>query len=124
MKVSTLVSAKQLTDAVVEALQDKKGQKIVVMDLRKVRGAISDYFVICSGTSDKHVQALSDSVWEYCRVNLQDKPINIEGRSKGEWVLMDYVNVVVHIFLDEKRRFYDIESLWGDAPLERIEQTW
>jgi ribosome-associated protein len=124
MKVSTLVTAKQLVDAVVEGLQDKKGQKIVVMDLRKVKGAISDYFVICSGTSDKHVQALSDSVWEHCRVHLQDKPINIEGRPKGEWVLMDYVNVVVHVFLEEKRRFYDIESLWGDAPMERIEQTW
>lgn len=124
MKVSTLVTAKQLADAVVDALQDKKGNKIVVMDLRKVRGAISDYFVICSGTSDKHVQALSDTVWEDVRVKLQDKPINIEGRSHGEWILMDYVNVVVHIFLEEKRRFYDIESLWADAPMERIAQSW
>lgn len=124
MKVSTLVTSRQLADAVVEALQDKKGLKIVVMDLRQVRGAISDYFVICSGTSDRHVQALSDTVYEELRIKLQDKPMNVEGRQRGEWVLMDYVNVVVHIFLEEKRRFFDIESLWADAPMERIEQTW
>lgn len=124
MKVSTLVTAKQLADAVVTALQDKKGLKIVTMDLQKVRGAISDYFVICSGTSDKHVQALSDYVWDQVRIQLQDKPINIEGRPKGEWILMDYVNVVVHVFLEEKRRFFDIEGLWGDAPVERVEETW
>lgn len=124
MKVSTLVTSRQLADAVVEALQDKKGLKIVVMDLRQVRGAISDYFVICSGTSDRHVQALSDTVYEELRIKLQDKPMNVEGRQRGEWVLMDYVNVVVHVFLEEKRRFFDIESLWADAPMERIEQTW
>ncbi|MFN8394154.1 MAG: ribosome silencing factor [Bacteroidia bacterium] len=124
MKVSTLVSAKQLADAVVDALQDKKGLKIVVMDLRQVRGAISDYFVICSGTSDRHVMALSDTVYEELRIKLQDKPMNVEGRQRGEWILMDYVNVVVHIFLEEKRRFFDIESLWADAPVERIAQTW
>jgi ribosome-associated protein len=124
MKVSTLVTAKQLTDAVVHGLQDKKGLNIVVMDLRKVRGAITDYFVICSGTSDKHVQALSDNVWEAVRVQFDDKPMNVEGRKNGEWILMDYVNVVVHVFLEEKRRFYDIESLWADAPMERIAQAW
>ena len=124
MKVSTLVTAKQLADAVVQGLQDKKALNIVVMDLRKVRGAITDYFVIVSGTSDKHVQALSDTVWAFCKDNLQDKPMNIEGRQLGEWILMDYVNVVVHIFLEEKRLFYDIESLWGDAPMERIKQAW
>jgi ribosome-associated protein len=124
MKVSTAVSARQLVDAIVDGLQDKKALDIVVMDLRKLRGAITDYFVICSGTSDKHVQALSDNVWEHCRVHLQDKPINIEGRQKGEWVLMDYVNVVVHVFLDEKRSFFDIESLWGDAEIEQVAQAW
>ncbi|MFM2375186.1 MAG: ribosome silencing factor [Bacteroidota bacterium] len=124
MKPSTVVTAKQLADAVVQGLQDKKGLSIVVMDLRKVRGAISDYFVICSGTSDKHVQALGDTVWEEVRVKWNDKPINIEGRSKGEWILMDYVNVVVHIFLEDKRRFYDIEGLWGDAVTVKVPQAW
>jgi ribosome-associated protein len=124
MKVNTDISARQLADTIVDALQDKKGNDIVVMDLRKLRGAITDYFVICSGTSDKHVQALSDYAWEECRVKLKDKPINIEGRQNGEWILMDYVNVVVHIFLEEQRSFYDIESLWGDAAIEKIPQAW
>lgn len=124
MKVSTAISARQLADAAAQALQDKKGLKIVIMDLRKLRGAITDYFVICSGTSDKHVQALSDTVWEALRVQFQDKPMNIEGRAKGEWVLLDYVNIVVHVFLEEKRAFYDIESLWGDAVVEHVAQTW
>ncbi len=124
MKVSTAISARQLADAAVEALQDKKGLNIVIMDLRKVRGAITDYFVICSGTSDKHVQALSDTVWEQLRVNFKDKPMNIEGRTRGEWMLMDYVNIVVHVFLEDHRRFYDIESLWADAEIERVAQTW
>ena len=124
MKLSKVVTAKQLADAIVDGMQDKKGLNIVVMDMRKVRGAITDYFVICSGTSDKHVQALSDTVWEEARVKLNDKPINIEGRTKGEWILMDYVNVVVHVFLEEKRRFYDIESLWADAVTAHIPQSW
>jgi ribosome-associated protein len=124
MKVSTAISAKQLADAAVNALQDKKGLDIVIMDLRKVRGAITDYFVICSATSDKHAQALSDTVWEALRVSYQDKPMNIEGRQKGEWVLMDYVNIVVHVFLEERRQFYDIESLWADAEITKVKQTW
>jgi ribosome-associated protein len=124
MKVSTAISAKQLADAAVNALQDKKGLDIVIMDLRKVRGAITDYFVICSATSDKHAQALSDTVWEALRVSFQDKPMNIEGRQKGEWVLMDYVNIVVHVFLEERRQFYDIESLWADAEITKVKQTW
>lgn len=124
MKVSTAITARELAVAAAEALQDKKGLKIVIMDLRKLRGAITDYFVICSGTSDKHVQALSDTVWEALRVHFQDKPMNVEGRQKGEWILMDYVNIVVHVFLEEKRVFYDIESLWGDAEIEHVAQTW
>jgi ribosome-associated protein len=124
MKVSTAISARQLADAAVEALQDKKGLKIVIMDLRKLRGAITDYFVICSATSDKHAQALSDTVWEQLRVQYQDKPMNVEGRTKGEWILMDYVNIVVHVFTEEHRRFYDIESLWGDAEITHVAQTW
>jgi ribosome-associated protein len=124
MNVSTLVTSRQLADIAVEAMQDKKALNIVVMDLRKLKGAITDYFVICSATSDKHAQAISDTVWDVCRVKLQDKPMNIEGRQHGEWILMDYVNIVVHVFLEEKRRFYDIESLWGDAEIERIPQGW
>lgn len=91
------------------------------MDLRNVDGAITDFFVIATGTSDRHVKALADSAEEFARLELQDKPISREGLQLGEWVLLDYSNVVVHIFLDEKRKFYDIEGLWGDAEFVKEE---
>lgn len=90
------------------------------MDLRNVNGAITDFFVVCTGTSDRHVKALADSVEEFARKELRDKPISREGLQLGEWVLIDYVNIVVHIFLEEKRRFYDIEGLWGDADFVKL----
>ena len=124
MKVDTDISARQLADTIVDALQDKKANDIVIMDLRKLRGAMADYFVVCSGTSDKHVQALSDTCWEEVRKKLKDKPKNVEGRPLGEWILLDYFNVVVHIFQEERRTFFDIESLWGDAKIEKIKQAW
>ena len=94
------------------------------MDLRDADGAITDYFVICSGTSDRHVQALSKSVEEVVRKELKDKAINTEGYSTGEWILIDYVDVVVHIFQREKRNFYDIEGLWGDAEVKSYENEF
>ena len=124
MIAKTDISARQLADTIVEALQDKKGGDILIMDLRKVRGAITDYFVVCTGTSDKHVQSLSDNVWEECRVKLGDKPKSTEGRQLGEWILIDYFNVLVHIFQEDQRKFYDIESLWGDGKMIKVKQTW
>ncbi|MEM0995806.1 MAG: ribosome silencing factor [Bacteroidota bacterium] len=118
-KITT--AAEVLSDIIIQGLQEKKGNSITRMDLRNVNGAITDYFVICTGTSDRHVQALAESVEEVVRKDLQDKPISREGTQKGEWVLLDYVDVVVHIFLSDKRRFYDIEGLWGDAEFEEIE---
>ena len=104
----------------VEGLEEKKGLDIVLMDLRKLDGAVTDFFVIASGTSDRHVAALADSVEELIKKDLQDRPINIEGKQLGEWVLIDYVNVVVHIFLQKQRNFFRIEELWGDAEIRRI----
>jgi ribosome-associated protein len=118
MKQKTAVSSEQLAIAAVEGIRDKKGLEIVTMDLRNVKGAITDFFVIASGTSDRHVQALADSVEKYIRENLNDKPMSREGMQRGEWVLLDYVNVVVHLFQNDRRQFYDIESLWGDAEIK------
>jgi ribosome-associated protein len=120
MSHKTTTPTEILTDVVIEGLKDKKGLSITRMDLRKVPGAITDYFVICTGTSDRHVQALAESVEDTVRKELKDKPISREGTQLGEWVLLDYVDVVVHVFLEEKRRFYDIEGLWGDAEFEEI----
>lgn len=91
------------------------------MDLRNVNGAVTDFFIVCTGTSDRHVKALAESAEEFAKKELQDKPISREGVQLGEWVLVDYVNVVVHVFLGEKRKFYDIEGLWGDAEFLKVE---
>lgn len=114
------VSALELTDLAIEALQDKKGIEIVRMDLRKAPGSITDYFIICTGTSDRHVMALADSVEDKIRETVRQKPLSMEGRQVGEWVLIDFVDIVVHVFLRSKRDFYALEDLWGDAPTEKF----
>ena len=121
MKQKTISASHLLAETAVKALQEKKGLNIVTMDLEGIDGAICNFFVVCSGTSDRHVQALSSSVEDIVRKTLSDKPINTEGYRAGEWVLMDYVDVVVHIFQRDKREFFDIEDLWGDAKFERYE---
>lgn len=118
-KVAT--DTQQLTETIIAGLQDKKGLAITVMDLRKLQSAVSNYFVIATGTSDRHCQALAGSVEDKVRKTLGEKPFNIEGQSRGEWILLDYVDVVVHVFLRDKREFYNIEELWGDAEIRYVE---
>ena len=115
------IDSEILARKVIEGLIEKKGVDIVKMDLRKLKGAISDYFVVCTGTSDRHVQALSDSVEKMVREDLKEKPMHVEGHTQGEWILLDYFDVIVHIFQRDKREFYNLEDLWGDASFEKIE---
>ncbi|MFN7302027.1 MAG: ribosome silencing factor [Bacteroidota bacterium] len=110
-----------LAQIAVRGLQEKKGMDIVVMDLRKVKGAFADFFVIGHGSSDRQVEALADSVEEEIRKALGEKPNHREGGEKSEWVLLDYINVVIHVFSEQKRRFYGLEELWGDAEITRFE---
>lgn len=114
-----LLDAKSLSSVAIEALQEKKGVDILRMDLREADGAVTDFFILCTGTSDRHVQALADSVIEIAAKS-GEKPHNKEGMEKGEWILLDYVNVVVHIFQQETREFFGLEKLWGDAKVEQI----
>ena len=100
---------------VVEGMMEKKAVDIIVMDLRDVKNAVADYFVICSGNSDTQIDAISDSVEEIVWKKSEQNPWRKEGRENKEWVLIDYVDVVAHIFKKEKREFYAIEELWGDA---------
>ena len=106
---------------VVEGLQEIKGQNITVLDLREIENAVTDFFIIAEGNSNTQVNSLADSVHKVVRENVGDRPWNIEGRENSEWVLMDYVTVVVHIFQTGIREFYDLESLWGDAEVTTIE---
>ena len=106
---------------VVEGLQEIKGQNITVLDLREIENAVTDFFIIAEGNSNTQVNSLADSVHKVVRENVGDKPWHIEGRDNTEWVLMDYVTVVVHVFQKGIREFYDLEGLWGDAEITIIE---
>jgi len=105
---------------IIKGIDDVKGENIQLLDLRDIENTVCDYFVICSGNSNTQVNAISGSVQKTVSKELQDKPWHIEGQGNSEWVLMDYVNVVVHIFQKQIREHYDIESLWGDAKITEI----
>jgi ribosome-associated protein len=109
------VDSTKLCDAIVEGMQENKAKDIVVLDLREISNAVCDYFVICSGESSTQVDGISSSVTRFTRKELKEKPWHIEGKTTSEWVLLDYVNVVAHIFYKDARPFYDLEDLWADA---------
>ena len=106
---------------VVEGLQEIKGENITVLDLREIENAVTDFFIIAEGNSNTQVNSLADNVHKVVRENVGDRPWHIEGRENSEWVLMDYVTVVVHVFQKGIREFYDLEGLWGDAEITIIE---
>ncbi len=114
-------ASKKLSEVVVRGMQEKKASDIVVMDLRKVKNAVADFFVICSGSSDTQIDAIADSVDEQVHKELKENPWNQEGKANKEWLLIDYVDVVAHIFKKEKREFYKLETLWGDADIRTVE---
>lgn len=105
----------ELAAKMVEGMEDMKASNITILDLRDIENSVTDFFVICEGTSNTQVNAITDSVEKRVREDLNDKPWHVEGRDNSEWILMDYVSAVAHIFLPEMRKFYDLESLWGDA---------
>ncbi len=113
-------NSKDLVRYIAKIALNKKGTNITVLDLRKISTMV-DYFVIITGTSDVHAKAISDDIVMKLRENGIRK-WHIEGYSYGHWVLLDYVDVVVHIFLEDERVYYNIELLWGDAPMEKIEE--
>jgi ribosome-associated protein len=111
-----------LLKSVFRGIFEKKGHDIVKIDLRGLENRITDYFVICHGTSTTQVEALCDSVEDTVRIETGEKPLHLEGRENGYWVLADYGNVIVHIFLEKYRQFYSLESLWADAVIETVKE--
>lgn len=103
----------------VDAVLDKKGTDLTVMDLRGISG-VADFFVVCTGGSDNQIRAISDAVQDRIRTECEEKPWHVEGYDHLQWVLLDYVDLVVHVFNYEKRSFYDLERLWGDAKIEQV----
>ena len=111
----------ELVKTITEAIQEKKGSRIVVADLTKIEGTICHYFIICQGNSPTQVDAIAESVGDLCRERLREKPAHVVGRENAQWVAMDYGDVLVHIFLPDVREYYDLEHLWEDAELTEIE---
>lgn len=107
--------SKKLCDTIVKGMQENKAKNIVILDLSEIDSAVCDYFVICSGDSSTQVDGISSSVVRHTRKELREKPWNIEGKGNNEWILLDYVSVVAHIFYKETREFFDLEELWADA---------
>ena len=117
-------NADQLISVIISGIEDVKGQNINILDLREIENTVCDYFIICEGTSNTQVNAIVNSIQKKVSKETKDKPWHIEGSDNAEWVLMDYVNVVVHVFQKHTREYYDIESLWGDAVTTEIKTSY
>ncbi|HPW60733.1 MAG TPA: ribosome silencing factor [Cyclobacteriaceae bacterium] len=115
------VDAEKLSEAIVKGMLEKKASDIVVMDLRQVKNAVADFFVLCSGSSDKQLEAISESIDEQVFKIVKEKPWHMEGKNNKEWMILDYISVVSHIFRKDRRQFYALEKLWGDAEITEIE---
>ena len=114
-KLKSAVDSKLLCDAIVEGMQENKAKSITVLDLRNIPNAVTDFFVICSGDSNVQVEGIASTVSRHTRKELQEKPWHQEGKTNAEWILLDYVSVVAHIFYKDARQFYELEDLWSDA---------
>lgn len=119
-KKSPTNSKLSLIDLVVKGIQEKKGTNIAVIDLRDVMSSYSDYFIICTGSSDTNVQAIANSVEDLLREILDEKPLHIEGYREANWILMDYFDTLVHIFKEDEREHYNLENLWADAKISMV----
>jgi len=116
-----MIKKSKLLEAIIEGMQDKKANDIVCLDLRDIHNATTDYFMICHGDSNTQVQSISESVVDKVKEITTERPLNSEGKTNAEWVLLDFFNVVVHVFYKDTRAFYDLENLWGDAKIEQVE---
>ena len=112
-----------LVKAIIKVIKQHKGKEVVSLDLREIETAICDFFIICHGTSSTHLSSIVDNVRKDVSKLMKEKPWHTEGESNKEWILMDYFDVVVHVFNQEKRDFYKLENLWADAQIKYIEQS-
>ena len=112
-----------LAKAIIKAVKQHKGKEVVSLDLRGIETAVCDFFIICHGTSNTHIASIAENIRKEISKQMKEKPWHTEGEANKEWVLMDYFNVVVHIFNKEKRDFYKLENLWADANIKYIEQS-
>ncbi len=118
VKNKVAIQSTNISEAVIHGIQEKKGNDIVRLDLRNIHSSVADYFVVCHAESSTQVKAIAHSVEEEVFKALGQEPYKKEGFQHAEWILLDYVDVVVHIFKTDKREFYGIEDLWGDAEIK------
>lgn len=116
-------TATEISEIAVKGLQEIKAKGIIKLDLRPLEAAVADYFIIASGTSDRHVQALANSVMDMMQKEAEEYTYRKEGMDIGDWVVLDYASVVIHIFQSQTRDFYRLESLWGDAEVVSYEEV-
>ena len=120
--VARLTRNSKIFKTIIQAIQEKKGENIVSLDLRKIPEAVADFFIVCEAGSSTQVKAIADHIEELTKSNCDELPYKHEGKQTLQWVLIDYVNVVVHVMLPESRRFYKLEDMWSDAPLEKHDE--
>jgi ribosome-associated protein len=110
----------KLIKSIIHAIQEKKGENIISLDLRKIPEAVADFFIVCEAASTTQVRAIADYIEFYTSSTIKEIPYRTEGQQTGHWILVDYVNVVVHVMQPETRKFYRLEEMWGDADPEEI----
>lgn len=120
-KKTKSIEDEQIVEKIVEGIQERKGKDIVVVNMRKLKEAPCSYFVICEGDSNVHVNAVALSIKDFVQEQINVKPFATDGFENCEWIAMDYGQIIVHVFQRPARAFYDIEHLWADAELQRIE---
>ncbi len=117
-RVARITKNSKIFKTIIEAIQEKKGENILSLDLRKIHEAVADFFIICEARSHTQIKAIADYIEEEVEKHCDEKPYKHEGKQALQWVLIDYVNVVVHIMLPENRKFYKLEEMWSDAAAE------
>jgi ribosome-associated protein len=123
VKNKTLQESTSISELVVYGIQEKKGNEIVRLDLRNIHSSVADYFVVCNAESSTQVKAIAQSVEDEVLKALKLEPWRKEGLQQSEWIILDYIDVVVHIFKTDKREFYGIEDLWGDAEMKSFKSA-
>lgn len=118
--IKKINASEKLRDLVIEGMQEKKAKEIVSIDLRNLKNAVADFFIVCHADSKPHIDAIAKSVEEFVSKKLSEDPFHKEGQGSSEWLLLDYLDVVVHVFQKEKRDYYGIERLWADADIQQI----
>ena len=119
-----IVNSDLLIAEVIKGIEDVKGENISIIDLREIENTVCEYFILCDGTSNTQVSAIASFIQKHVSKSLKDKPWHVEGESNAEWILIDYVNIVVHVFQKHVRQFYSLEELWGDGKITNIESAY